>query len=151
MTSYKQQKFNLLREESEGYIKLVVELDGRLGPAAALDDAADAEAVAAGLVNVAQSLIGAAAAARSTRPTPRGWRIPLTTVHHPGRRGALTGSFDLDPNRVLDQMLNVFERHLEAHNVWLRLLARFNAPANTLCQIVGARLQHFQVWLRPRL
>ena len=43
MTSYKQQKFNLLREESEGYIKLVVELDGRLGPAAALDDAADGD------------------------------------------------------------------------------------------------------------
>lgn len=30
--SYKQQKFNLLREESEGYAKLVVELLGNMGP-----------------------------------------------------------------------------------------------------------------------
>ena len=31
--SYKQQKFNLLREESEGYAKLIVELQSNMGPA----------------------------------------------------------------------------------------------------------------------
>ena len=34
LTSYKQQKFNLLREESEGFSKLVVELLTSLGPSA---------------------------------------------------------------------------------------------------------------------
>jgi THO complex subunit 2 len=33
MHSYKQQNFNLLREESEGYAKLVTELISNLGPA----------------------------------------------------------------------------------------------------------------------
>lgn len=36
--SYKQQKFNLLREESEGYAKLVVELLSNMGPAHATAD-----------------------------------------------------------------------------------------------------------------
>lgn len=37
-SSYKQQKFNLLREESEGYAKLAVELLSNMGPAHSLTD-----------------------------------------------------------------------------------------------------------------
>ena len=49
---------------------------------------------------------------------------------------------------MLDQMLNVFEQHPSAHGVWLRLLELFHAPANTLCQVIGFKLQSFKVWGR---
>lgn len=41
--SYKQQKFNLLREESEGYAKLIVELVSNMGPPHSVNDARSQE------------------------------------------------------------------------------------------------------------
>lgn len=63
--SYKQQKFNLLREESEGYSKLVVELLGSMGPPLSPLDASSQESEAArvkrakGVNDRVKNLIGA--------------------------------------------------------------------------------------------
>ena len=42
-------------------------------------------------------------------------------------------------------MLNVFEQHPAAHPIWIRLLQLFHAPPNTLCQVVGFKLNSFKV------
>jgi len=135
-SSYKQQKFNLLREESEGYSKLTVELDVALSRGGS-------PALAEPLVRVVQSLIGGWRATgqhgtRATADGPRDGRPPF-----PGTLSA--GFFDLDPNRVLDQILNVCERYPDAHPLWVRLLELYHAPANTLCQILGRKFQTTKV------
>lgn len=75
---YKQQKFNLFREDNEGYSKLVVEVDSFLSTV---------ENVAVG--SVAREL--------------------LTNVQ------SLIGYFDLDPNRVLDVLVELFATRLLTH------------------------------------
>lgn len=85
--SYKQNKFNLLREQSEGYSKLTTELTSSLGPAH-LPNGSPVESA---------SVIDARA--RST------WE----------RVVGLVGHFDLDPNRALDIILDVFSVHLASH------------------------------------
>ncbi|KAI9207980.1 transcription factor/nuclear export subunit protein 2-domain-containing protein [Polychytrium aggregatum] len=88
MNLYKQQKFNLLREESEGYSKLLTELTASLPPPPqngwAIDDVYKqqlASAVGATLNNV-KSLIG---------------------------------YFDLDPNRAFDVILDCFIANVSDH------------------------------------
>lgn len=76
---YAQTKFNLLREESEGYAKLVTALETEFSRSAELADSGLREALVPGFVSKLRSLIG---------------------------------YFDLDPNRVLDLVLSVYERHL---------------------------------------
>lgn len=78
LLSYKQCKFNLLREESEGYSKLVTELNTSLSGRDPQE-----------LQEVVQSIIG---------------------------------YFNLDPNRVLDLILESFECHLEEHEFFVQLL-----------------------------
>jgi len=51
LLSYKQQKFNLFREETEGYSKLIVELDEWISSSDALDKVDD-------MLSNIQSLIG---------------------------------------------------------------------------------------------
>ncbi|CCG84765.1 protein of unknown function [Taphrina deformans PYCC 5710] len=82
---YKQQKFNLFREDNEGYSKLVVELEAFLQTTknAADDDRA---------------------------------QLLLTNIK------SLIGYFDLDPNRVLDVLIELVALHLLSH--W-----RFLIPA----------------------
>lgn len=86
--SYKQNKFNLLREQSEGYSKLTTELTSSLGPSHAPTTGQPVESLSA---------IEARA-----RPT---WE----------RVVGLVGYFDLDPNRALDIILDVFSTHLSTH------------------------------------
>lgn len=91
---YKQQKFNLLREESEGYSKLIIELaQSKLDPKI--------------LENI-QSLIGC---------------------------------FNLDPNRVLDIILESFENCTDMYKTFIQLLRNYKSEEDTICQIIGFKFQ----------
>ncbi|EKM59356.1 uncharacterized protein PHACADRAFT_191704 [Phanerochaete carnosa HHB-10118-sp] len=94
---YKQNKFNLLREQSEGYSKLTTELTSSLGPP---------HSSVTGRPIDSWSVIEARA-----RPA---WE----------RVVGLIGYFDLDPNRALDIILDVFSVHLATHySFFLALLS----------------------------
>jgi THO complex subunit 2 len=84
-TSYKQHKFNLLREQSEGYSKLLVEITSNL-PAS--NDPATGLPTLTGL-----ELSDLASAA---------WEKIVSII----------GYFDLDPNRALDIIVDVFSVHV---------------------------------------
>lgn len=86
--SYKQNKFNLLREQSEGYSKLTTELTSSLGPP---------HSSVTGLPT--EPLPSIETRARAT------WE----------RVVGLIGYFDLDPNRALDIVLDVFSVHIATH------------------------------------
>ncbi|KAI0776038.1 transcription factor/nuclear export subunit protein 2-domain-containing protein [Trametes elegans] len=96
---YKQNKFNLLREESEGYSKLTAELTSSLGPS---------HSPSTGYPTEPLKVIEARA-----RPT---WERTL----------GLIGYFDLDPNRVLDIILDVFSVHLASHYSFFIALLSFS-------------------------
>ncbi|GJN90767.1 hypothetical protein Rhopal_003781-T1 [Rhodotorula paludigena] len=94
---YKQQKFNLLREESEGYSKLVVELLSSMGPPHSTEDGTSRESEAQ----------------RSKRA-----QSAIARVKN------LIGNFDLDPSRTLDVFLDTFSDHVvEHHQFFLDFLA----------------------------
>ncbi|CAL1526810.1 unnamed protein product [Lymnaea stagnalis] len=95
---YKQQKFNLLREESEGYSKLVTELNPDFG-------------------------------------LKNSWEQALQNIK------SLIGCFDLDPNRVLDIILEGFECHPEEHVFYVPLLRSYIIDKLTLCHILGFKFQ----------
>ncbi|KAI0729395.1 transcription factor/nuclear export subunit protein 2-domain-containing protein [Fomitopsis betulina] len=88
---YKQNKFNLLREQSEGYSKLVTELTSYLGPPHSPSTGHPTEP----------------RAAIEARARPAWERIV-----------GLIGYFDLDPNRALDVILDVFSTHLATHHAF---------------------------------
>lgn len=97
---FKQQKFNLLREESEGYAKLIIDLSH----------------VAVGssesCINHVRSLIG---------------------------------YFDLDPNRVLDIILDVCEIRREASSLFVDLLKLYQPDKVDLTHILGHKFHLYQV------
>lgn len=104
---YRQQKFNLMREENEGYSKLVVEFEAFL--ATTPNTAADAEA---------QQL--------------------LTNIQ------SLIGYFDLDPNRVLDVLVELAAANLISHWRFLMIMFKLSPwfvnnekTANTAPTILG--------------
>lgn len=88
MSSYKQNKFNLLREQSEGYSKLITEITSSLGPAHSHQTGLPTEPIA-----VIES---------RARPV---WEKVISLI----------GYFDLDPNRALDIILDMFSVHLTTH------------------------------------
>lgn len=95
--SYKQNKFNLLREQSEGYTKLTTDLFSSLGPSHSPSTGLSSESFDAVAVR-AQSV----------------WERVLSFI----------GCFDLDPNRALDVILDVFSVNLASHwQFFLALLA----------------------------
>lgn len=98
---YKQQKFNLLREESEGYSKLVTELN---------QDFPDTTTHSAILQNI-KSLIGC---------------------------------FNLDPNRVLDIVLESFECRPDRLGMFIPLLKEYTADEETICHILGFKFHFYQ-------
>ena len=99
VNSYKQNKFNLLREQSEGYSKLTTELTSSLGPAHSSATARPIEPY---------DVIEARA-----RPV---WE----------RVVSLIGYFDLDPNRALDVILDVLSVHLATHLSFFLALLSFS-------------------------
>ena len=97
-TSYKQNKFNLLREQSEGYSKLVSDLVSSLGPPHDPSTGLPSEGHA--------SLLARARAA---------WERIVSVI----------GYFDLDPNRSLDIVLDIFSTNIINHwQFFLALLAQ---------------------------
>ncbi|XP_041357183.1 THO complex subunit 2-like isoform X2 [Gigantopelta aegis] len=99
---YKQQKFNLLREESEGYSKLATELNQEI------------------------------AYNKLTYPQV------LENIK------SLIGCFDLDPNRVLDIILESFECHLEHESFYIPLLRAYVLDKQTLCHVLGFRFHFYE-------
>ena len=94
---YKQQKFNLFREENEGYAKLIVELEF------------------------------------STRVT----RDPDLLLSH---LQALIGQFSLDPNRVMDVILEVAEFYPEHFDFLVEVIRIYPSGADTLSQLLTFKL-----------
>ncbi|ELW68126.1 THO complex subunit 2 [Tupaia chinensis] len=100
---YKQQKFNLLREENEGYAKLIAELGQDLPG------------------NITSDLL-------------------LENIR------SLIGCFNLDPNRVLDIILEVFECRPKQDDFFMSLLGSYMSMCEpqTLCHILGFRFKFYQ-------
>uniref|UniRef100_A0A4X2LDQ8 THO complex subunit 2 n=1 Tax=Vombatus ursinus TaxID=29139 RepID=A0A4X2LDQ8_VOMUR len=101
---YKQQKFNLLREESEGYAKLIAELGQDLSGNVTTSD------------------------------------LILENVK------SLIGYFNLDTNRVLDIILQVYECRPEHDEFFLSLIQSYMylCEPETLCHILGFRFRFYQ-------
>lgn len=99
MQSYKQNKFNLLREQSEGYTKLTVELTSSLGPPHSSQTGRPVEPYA-----VIED---------RARPV---WEKVISLI----------GYFDLDPNRALDIILDVLSQHLSTHYSFFLSLLSFS-------------------------
>ena len=102
-SSYKQQKFNLLREESEGFSKTITELNQNFSI------------------------------------------TKLTAEQLYDRLMALIGYFDIDPNRMVDLVIESFEYHLEYSNIYVDLLNLLHFDQITLCQLIGFKFQQYQV------
>jgi len=94
LNSYKQNKFNLLREQSEGFSKLITEITSSLPPP---------HLTSTGLPTESMSVL--------TTHAQQVWE----------RVVSLIGYFDLDPNRALDVILDLFSVHLATH--WCFFLA----------------------------
>ncbi|KDQ14762.1 hypothetical protein BOTBODRAFT_32521 [Botryobasidium botryosum FD-172 SS1] len=95
---YKQNKFNLLREQSEGYSKLTTELVSLAGPSHSSETGEPVESKA--------SLQQRAKAA---------WNKVVSLI----------GYFDLDPNRALDIIIDIFAAHVITHHgFFLELIRR---------------------------
>ena len=97
--SYKQNKFNLLREQSEGYSKLTAELTSSLGPAHSSVTGRPTDSYAS--------------IAERARPV---WEKVISLI----------GYFDLDPNRALDVILDVLSTHLATHYTFFITLLSFS-------------------------
>lgn len=105
--SYKQNKFNLLREQSEGYSKLTVELTSALG-------------------------IGHLP---STGRPPDPYDSIQHRAHAVwGKIIGLIGFFDLDPNKALDILLDVMSVNLASHYTFFLALLSFSPWARSPLQ-----------------
>ncbi|XP_041931252.1 THO complex subunit 2 [Alosa sapidissima] len=98
---YKQQKFNLLREENEGYAKLITELGQDLSG------------------NITSHLV-------------------LENIK------SLIGCFNLDPNRVLDIILEVYECRSDQDEFFVALIKSYMCEHQTLCHILGFKFKFHQ-------
>jgi len=99
---YKQQKFNLLREENEGYAKLITELGQEFTP----------QITAKNMIKNIKSLIG---------------------------------FFNLDPNRVMDIILELFECRIDNSKFFIELLTLYlsHCDISGLCHILGFKFQFY--------
>ncbi|CRK88716.1 CLUMA_CG002522, isoform A [Clunio marinus] len=97
---YKQRRFNLFREENEGYAKLMTELNKEFG-----DDDNELNTIEMG-----KSLIGC---------------------------------FNLDPNRVLDVILESFESRSEQHELFIPLLKSYMPDSNIISEVLGYKYRNY--------
>ena len=56
---------------------------------------------------------------------------------------SLIGCFNLDPNRVLDILLESFETHREQSKLFIPLLEAYTADGNIICEVLGYKYRHF--------
>jgi THO complex subunit 2 len=97
---YKQRRFNLFREENEGYAKLLTELNKEY-----VDDDSD--------------------------------RNSLEMVK------SLIGCFNVDPNRVLDVILESFEIRPERHELYIPLLKSYMPDSSIISEILGYKYRNY--------
>lgn len=97
---YKQRRFNLFREESEGYAKLITELNQ--------DHSDNFSALDA--LEIIKSLIGC---------------------------------FNLDPNRVLDIIIESYEMHPDRSKLFVPLLQSYVQSGSVVCEVLGYKFRHF--------
>lgn len=102
--SYKQNKYNLLREQSQGYSKLTSELTSNLGPAHS-----------PGTGRSTEEYHVIASRARHV------WETVISLIGH----------FGLDPNRALDVVLDVFSVHIATHHTFFTALLSFTPWAGS--------------------
>lgn len=95
----------MFREESEGYAKLITELNQ--------DDHVSAKKT----LEIIKSLIGC---------------------------------FNLDPNRVLDIILESFETRPEQHAMYIALLRVYMPKGNVICEVLGYKYRYFADRKTPR-
>ncbi|KAG9026250.1 THO complex subunit 2 [Tulasnella sp. JGI-2019a] len=107
---YKQKKFNLLRETNEGYSKLIAEVQSLVGPAHAPLTGRSTES--------RQSLQKRAAST---------WETIVGFI----------GYFDLDPNRVLDIVLDVFGMHVTSYYSFFLELVRCSGWSRKRLDVVS--------------
>lgn len=96
---YKQQKFNLFREECEGYAKLITELNQDLSTVTPTY-----------IIEVIKSVIG---------------------------------YFNLDPNRVLDIILESFECQPSQHKFFVSLLGEYLPDTRTMCELLSFKYSFY--------
>ncbi|XP_045763498.1 THO complex subunit 2 isoform X4 [Maniola jurtina] len=99
---YKQRKFNLFREESEGYSKLIVELNQEIS--------------------------------ENTE-----WKTLLEIIQ------SLIGCFNLDPNRVLDIILESFEARPHLDKLFISLIKNYMADPQVISEVLGFKLGNMEV------
>ena len=122
---YRQHKFNLLREESQGYAKLCVTLTKDMIPTG-----------------------------RACFPSVLRQKYAHSVVEN---MLALIGTFDLDPNRVLDIFLDVFASNIERHALYFLDILRlspwtsldengntFPKQQHNLASLLGFKLEFYQ-------
>lgn len=118
-TFFKQQKYNLLREENEGYSALVTELVAQMGPPLRVElgrvvEQVDAEVRDAQAEQLADRML------------------------------VLTGMFSLDANRVLDLLLDVFATHVVSHHTFFRALLRAGKWEGSLvAHLLGFKFEYY--------
>uniref|UniRef100_A0A182J8B0 THO complex subunit 2 n=1 Tax=Anopheles atroparvus TaxID=41427 RepID=A0A182J8B0_ANOAO len=98
---YKQRRFNLFREESEGYGKLITELNQEFN---------QETITVTDILEIIKSLIGC---------------------------------FNLDPNRVLDIILESFEARPEQDRIFIPLLQSYINDGNIICEVLGYKYRYF--------
>lgn len=63
---------------------------------------------------------------------------------------SLIGCFNLDPNRVLDIILESFETRPEQYELFIALLKTYMPNANVICEILGYKYRYFADAQTPR-
>lgn len=56
---------------------------------------------------------------------------------------SLIGCFNLDPNRVLDIILEAFEMRIELGEVFMELLRSYTSDPKVLCEILGFKFSYY--------
>ncbi|KAJ3348195.1 THO complex subunit 2 [Kappamyces sp. JEL0680] len=131
---YKQTKFNLLREESEGYSKLVVALNEQLPPSVerywSVDKSRSLEDVRA----------------MRQQEVEKKATVVLENIY------SLIGYFDLDPNRVLDIVLDAFcSNFMDSWDFFICVFQKSPwkptgeplVPSKVLAQILGFKFSYY--------
>ena len=60
-----------------------------------------------------------------------------------------SGRFNLDPNRVLDLILEAFEGHLDEKDFFIPLLESYPCETTTFVNILGFKFHGYQVCYLP--
>lgn len=124
--SYKQRKFNLFREESEGYAKLIVELNQDV------NEETDWKTV----LEIIQSLIGMHISIFFT--------VNLCVIFF-NQIFFLPGCFNLDPNRVLDIILESFEARPHLDRLFISLIKNYMGDPQVISEVLGFKLGNMEM------